>query len=350
MKPVTSVLYYPHIEIANDAWLKASLLLWDCVYRIVPKAYTPTDNYPVKLAADHGLVQAITLEPADFQTIAKEFTSFLSRLPFLPAGLDAFQTDRLHKDKIDSQLYPVLERLATRIDPDGFLDLPEGVSRGYMMHLAKSVAGRRNLATATDSRHAWTISPYYHDNGNYDENVCNPEAQAFYTSMVFRDLVPANLMTVDMKDVVEFVEKRRDERENLRNSLNDFVEQLAACDSPDHVRSLCEVFVRRIEQAKQEFRRSMGFLNRDDRHALLTVGMPVAATVFGALGVDPFSFTKLAGSVSLGAVAAYADYKKVKFRHRKESDMSYLVDIDDDLIARNTIPNYERIFEEFIND
>lgn len=40
MKP-DSILYYPHIEFQNEAWVKSSLLLWNHVYRIVPEVMFP---------------------------------------------------------------------------------------------------------------------------------------------------------------------------------------------------------------------------------------------------------------------------------------------------------------------
>lgn len=43
MKP-DSILYYPHIEFQNEAWVKSSLLLWNHVYRIVPEGYVPNDS------------------------------------------------------------------------------------------------------------------------------------------------------------------------------------------------------------------------------------------------------------------------------------------------------------------
>ena len=47
MKP-DSILYYPHIEFKNEAWVKSSLLLWDHVYRIVPENYIPNDSDEIK--------------------------------------------------------------------------------------------------------------------------------------------------------------------------------------------------------------------------------------------------------------------------------------------------------------
>lgn len=352
MNQIASVLYYPNIEIANDAWLKATLLLWDCVYRIVPTTYTPSDSFPVRAAADSGLVRPITLEEADFSEICREFKSFLKMLPWLPAGLDSGRTDRLHKEKIDAQLYPALERLAINVDPDGFLELPSDLSRGYMMYLAKAVSGRRQLATVTDDRYAWTISPYFRKRANFGEHVYNRDAVSLHCSLIFCDLVPTRLVDVDIRQIIDFVEKRKDERNNLRQTIYTFANEIAMCQSETHAAELRSQYVAKLEKAKDDFRKSMDFCNPHEQHALLTLGIPVSATVLGALGLrgDPFDMWKVGTSILMGAIAAYAEHKKVKVANRRESDVSYLVDIDEELIGRNAIPKYDRIFEEFIND
>ena len=60
MKP-NSILYYPHIEFQNEAWVKSSLLLWDHVYRIVPEGYSPNDSDEIKALVDEDLVRDIKL-------------------------------------------------------------------------------------------------------------------------------------------------------------------------------------------------------------------------------------------------------------------------------------------------
>lgn len=347
-----SVLYFPSIEINNHQWLKSTLLLWDCVYRIVPSTYTPNDMHPVKVASDLGLVRPVTLEADDFSKISVEFSGFMEKLPFCPAGLDGKMTDRLHKEKIDSQLYPALERLARTIDPSGFLELPQDISRGYMLYLAKAVAGRRNLATVTDDRNAWTVFPYFKERGNFDEQTYNLEAQSYFSSLIFRDLLPLDMVNVEMEAVAEFVAKRKDERARLRNALTSAANQLAACESSGHVIEVKGKIIAEFEAAKRDFRKSMDFVSADVRHSIFTMGLPVSATVFGPLAVagDPYSLINLSASVLLGAVAAHYDHKKVKRTNRRESDAAYLVDLDEELISQSKVPNYHYRFEEFVND
>ena len=351
MDQVASVLYYPHMEIREN-WLKAALLLWDCVYRIVPSTYRPADASAVRVAADSGLVRPVVLESEDFSAISGEFRSFLHDLPWLPAGLDGSRTDRLHKGKIDAQLYPALEKLATRVDPEGFLELPSDLGRGYMMYLAKAVSGRRNLATITDDRYAWTISPYFREPASFGDRVYDPSALAMHCSLVFQDLVPESLADVDMRQIVRFVHTRADERSNLRRAIQQFAKEIVECQSSSHAAELRVLHAARIEDAKADFRRSMGFCSQEVSHALLTLGIPIAATVFSALATleHPFALCKVSGSILLGAVAAYSKQKNVKAKRRRESDVSYLVDVDQELIQRRAVPDYGRIFEEFIND
>ena len=64
MKP-DSILYYPHIEFQNEAWVKSCLLLWNHVYRIVPEGYTPNDSDEIKALVDADLVRNIKLDDKD---------------------------------------------------------------------------------------------------------------------------------------------------------------------------------------------------------------------------------------------------------------------------------------------
>ena len=64
MKP-DSILYYPHIEFQNEAWVKSSLLLWNHVYRIVPEGYVPNDSDDIKALIDEDLVRDIKASSAE---------------------------------------------------------------------------------------------------------------------------------------------------------------------------------------------------------------------------------------------------------------------------------------------
>lgn len=176
----SSILYFPSIEFHSASWVKSSLLLWDKVYRIVPHEYNPMDTREIKELADYDLIRNITLDNLDVQQTGDEFIELCESLPFVPAGLEPGDEDRIHPDKIDNRLYPSLDRIANNFLHDGWLRLSKELARGYMFYLAKTVARRRNLVRGTNDSDSWSIAPYFTEGANFDEFVMNQDAEGFY--------------------------------------------------------------------------------------------------------------------------------------------------------------------------
>jgi hypothetical protein len=346
---VDSVLYGPSIEFRSGEWLKCALLLWDAIYRIVPTGYSPADSDLVSRAEDAGLIRTVTLEREDLSQVSSEFLTFLRSLPFTPAGLEPDRIERLHPAKVDGRLYPLLEKMAVNVDPDGFLCLPREVAHGYMLYLAKAVSSRRNLATVTDSGDEWAIMPYFKEHGNFGELVYDRGAAAFYSFIIFTDILPTGLGSVDPEKIVQFSSERKDEKSRLRAAIHQFGDKVGACSSVSHIKELIADYEREITKAKDDFKRSIGFYNEGQGCSLLTVGLPVAFGLFSLFADDPFSTLKLSSSILVGAVAAFADYKKVQKVTRPESYTSYLVEIDREL-AEGSAQTAHFVFENFIND
>src|SRR3970282_2249022 len=140
--------------------------------------------------------------------------------------------------------------------------------------------GRRNLATVSDNRDVWAITPYFKEKANFGEAVYDLEAKGYYTPLVFNDIVPANVELVETEKVIEFVRKRKDERRRLRESIQDFSQDLQLCSSKEHLQSLIHDYESKIKQAKSDYRKSMGFLNEEQRFSLFTIGLPMALSFF----------------------------------------------------------------------
>lgn len=158
-----SILYYPHIEFQNEAWVKSSLLLWDHVYRIVPDGYIPNDSDEIKNLIDSDLVRNIKLDNKDREDTFNEFLHLCDKLEYcMPAGLFPSDEDRIHPDKIDNRLYPYLDLIGEYfIDEGRWLHLSKELARGYMFKLSQVVARIRNLNRGTDDIDAWSISPFF---------------------------------------------------------------------------------------------------------------------------------------------------------------------------------------------
>ena len=346
-----SILYFPSIEFQNDEWVKSSLLLWDKIYRVVPKGYIPNDSRVVKEAQYNDLIRNIILDQEDVSSAGDNFLKFINKRSFLPSGLESTGEYLIHEDKIDEMLYPQLDSISQKYDNHWFKFSKE-LARGYMFYLSDIVAKRRNLIRSTDDHNSWVVMPYFSEDGNFSDNTYDVEASGFYSSLIINDLIPANLSEVPVSKIIEFVERRKDLKREFRKSLNEFTNQFSKCDSPDFTKQLVRDYEKEIQYLKNDLRKSMDFCNKDDISAALTMGLPVSLGAFSAFAVDgdPFNIYKVFGSVLIGAVAAYSDYNKTKRQQQRNPIATYLIDMDKDLIGKAKYPNYQYLFDQFIND
>ncbi|MEI7999519.1 MAG: DUF6236 family protein, partial [Candidatus Omnitrophota bacterium] len=257
-----SILYFPTIEFRSAGWLKAALTVWDHVYRIVPPTYKPDDPYMIKQAEEEGFIRSIILEDADLKEAYEKFMVFYSKLSFVPAGLEPGDTVRIHKEKIDGRLYPILDDIAKSHDRDWY-SLPSELVRGYMFYLSQTISERRQLVRGTDNADAWVVSAYFAENGNFKEFVYDTEAEIQYYNLAINDLIPLGIKDVPMSQIIEFVKKRRDEKSIFRNTLSGFVDKLAECESESHAKVLLQDYAKTLSTTKNDLRQSMDFCDKE---------------------------------------------------------------------------------------
>lgn len=346
-----SLLYYPHIEFPNEKWVKSSLLLWNHVYRMVPEGYVPNDSDEIKALIDADLIRNVTLDDVDKEDTFNEFLHLCDKLKnHLPAGLVPSDEDRILPGKIDTRLYPYLDLIGDYfIDEENCLHLSKELARGYMFKLSQVVARHRNLNRGTDDLDTWSISPYFCENANFGEFLQDPEAKGFFCSVALEDVIPENIGEVSARDIISFVNNRKDERRLLREKFDDFTSNLVMISNVQHAVQLENDFIKDLIASKVEYKKSMDDW-KNIKGLSITTGIPVSLTALGTLaayGQDPFNVVEIAGSLAIGAICSYADYRRTKKR-RDPSYLSYLIGID--VLARNvTKESYTRL-DEFIND
>lgn len=348
-----SVLYYPTIEIQSDKWLKTNILLWDHIYRIVPKGYTPKDSLNTKICIEKNKIRSIVLEKDDLTQAANEFEEFIKNLHFIPEGLENNSRDRLHRNKIDDRLYPIIEKYAEYCDPEGFYLLDKGLARGYMFHLANTVATRRNIEIVTDNQDAWTAMTFFSENANFSKYFWDSEnAKYFYTSLIFKDILPANIENINIEKIINFVSTHKDERNRFISVLSSIAKEISKCKSKEHLEIIREDFKKEILQAKNDYKRSSGFQWKDFSSSFLVVGIPAGLALYESLKPidNPFEITSLLPSVLYCAVASYLDAQKAIQAHREKPKLSYLVDIEKEIDKKRYRQTYKDIFRQFMND
>lgn len=349
-----TILYFPSIEIRDPNWLRAALMIWGNIYRIVPNDYTPDDSDEIKKVTDAGLLTNLRLSKEELAETYDAYSEFMNTLQSVPDGLDAYgRYDRLHVDKIDARLYPILEKLARQVS-DGFLEMPAGIARGYMLFLANNAAKRRGINVATDSVDAWVTSSYFSQDGAFSEFVYGPECDddiRAYSHVDLKDLIPADIYATDISNIINFSKRYEDEKCEFRTVVTEFLNHLSDCKEADHAEYILNKYSTRLHKARSDFKSSSSFLSKTVVRSSLVVGVPVLYTVAGAMS-DLFgkeNYINYSTSMLIGFAAAMAENRFVSGQ-TKNSVGNYLLNMDKRLVEHGLSPNYKMHFEEFIND
>ncbi|TLS78257.1 hypothetical protein FE236_00415 [Mariprofundus erugo] len=348
-------LHYPTIEFHDIDALKRSLLVWDRVFRIVPKGYEPKDIPEVSTAVTDGVVQNLFVDEFEKARAAEQFLNFYesrvnpNSLLSWPAGFSTETFTRINPDKIDAKLLPLFEQLACSLTREGFMKVPSELAGGYMFYLATSVAQKRSLDLTTDSSDYWAVGSYFSNEGNFSDQVYADKADAYLANLAVDDLLPENLESVSIDNILRFREDTAELRHQFQIELKALREEISRCNNNQHAKYIVNDFIKRFESSKKEYRKSLGFFRKSDLCSIFSVGIPVSAAFFSlptlTPGADPYTSLRISIGVLFGAVSALAHREGI---NKQKTVASYLVDAE----RLTKTPNWllHRKFEEFIND
>ena len=352
------VLYYPTIEFFDETWLKASLCIWDKIYRIVPPSYNPKDSGEVKLAVDNGLVEDIRLNKSDLAQTAELFELYLEDAPIVPAAVEGWENINvhLHHEKVDARILPILESMAKKFDPDGFLSISKEVANIYMLFLADVVSKRRCINKLTDDGDMFAIMHYFANDANFDELIYNEAAKETTSSLVIASLLPKDLQYMNINEVIKFREKTDESRIAFRQSIDELVSELCHIEDTDFVKERITEFQKNIEKNNKAIIKQAGKGLKDFAYSLLSIGLPTSMSALTLLsdGNNVYDLTQIGNACFIGVVSALANATQTKRQNWKNTDSFYYHQLDKVFGSKKglrfTIPSFHRIYEEFIND
>lgn len=354
----SSVLYYPTIEFMDEAWLKSSLCVWDKVYRIVPDSYYPKDSDEVKIAVDNGVVENITLTEHDLAQTADEFIEFVESVDILPAGLDGYDEfqHRLHPEKMDARVLPILEELSRGVNVEGFLNVSSDIANLYMLYLSNVVSRRRGISKLTDNGDMFSVMHYFANDGNFDEWVYNEEAEELSSALAISSILPSGIESIKIEKVLEFRKSTEDNRRHFKAKLDELIKELTKIEDDGFSEKRVNEYIAELEGNNSEVARRVTDFFGEFKYSLLSVGLPTAVSTLGLFsgGGNLFDLNNIGKSCFIGAVSAIADASKSKRKDWRSQDSFYYHQMNNvfggERGIRFTLPNYHRIYEEFIND
>ena len=354
-----SALYYPSIEFVDPQWLWASSLLWDRIYRIVPKDYVPEDSDNVKRLAETGEIGA-AIHPDEYtKAVSKKFIEKLHTRHWNAAALSHNMDKdyaRLHHDKVDVQLRDLIVAKGRGASHQNWLYVPNDFAALYMTYLARHISQKANLNLVTDAAAAWTAATYFSFDGRV-EDWPREEFPHVLAAMLIRDFIPTNVLNVEPKALLLFREKRREERHRFMNAVRNAAARLANCHDATVVRDMYEDLKKEITSSLVEYRDGMDLLKvKAAWTGIKTLVFPAATGVIGKLiALDPTQLTILAATgFAMGAVSGLVAITQRGKKLTREYDYSYLLHMrrEWEKCYQGSDWNYYlcRQMEEFIND
>jgi len=358
MEQTNSALYYPSIEFTDPQWLWASSLMWDRIYRIVPKDYVPEDSDNIKRLAETGEI-GIAINPDQYaKTVSETFIAKLHAGHWDAAALSHNMDEnyaRLHHDKVDVQLRELIVAKGRGASHGDWLYVPTNFEALYMTYLARHISQKANLNLVTDVAAAWTGATYFTFDGRV-EDTPREELPNVLAAMLIRDFIPTNVVALEPNDLLSFREKRRDERHRFMNAVRTAAAKLANCHDAKVALDMYEDLKKEITTSLEDYRKGMDILKVEGWTGLKTLVFPATTGVIGKLiALDPTQLTILSvAGLAMGAVSGLSSMKQKGKKLTHEYDYSYLLHMRRtwEKCYQGSDWNYYlcRQMEEFIND
>lgn len=354
-------LYYPTIEFTNYQWLWSAALMWDRIYRIVPAGYQTQDPPNVLALMESGEI-GIPIHPDDYASgVAKDFVDRLESGEWNAAALTGKLSDEyrcLHTDKVDVLLREMIIAKGAGTKQGEWLHVPTDFAAHYMMFLANTIAEKNNLQMLSDSAPAWTGATYFKFDGGIEDYPRDEYSQQLVT-LVIKDFLPSNILSIRPADILSFRKKYRAERQRLLASMQRWAKCISDCKDERIMQDIIQDMKIDIEAALKDFRGSLSALNVATMSGLKSLTFPVVtkvAAVIGGKDLDPTTLMIVTGlGAALGLVSGLSNWNQKKKNLTKECDYSYLMHMRGQwkgMAMDNKDYNYYlcREMEEFIND
>lgn len=370
-----SILYYPTIEFRQEdyKWLWNTALFTDKIYRIVPPGYELNEPRNIRELCSTGEI-GIPISPVPYSKEASEaFSNFMCENQSKAAALSLIEDEeteyiRIHSSKMDVKLLKdIFYKLKPIDEDDNWLYANPNTVNFYMTFLANHIAEKNSLSLWTRNQELWTTSTYFMYDGNLQddyrpgEDYYEPSKEALI-SLMFPDVFPQDILHVTPKDILDFREKRKDERKQFLDAIENLRQELAKADAPEVIQTIINDEKAKVDAAAHEYKKSMDILKVVKFGGILTTAITIAADALGYCSDFPDLYKGMIESSGLwaGILTGIIEKKVIN----KNNPYTYLAHIDNHfsyfpgtfqsfrgqpLIAGYNYTLY-RGFEEFIND
>lgn len=330
-----TTLYYPYIHPRSTAHLKAALIYWDRVRRIVPNSithgdYVGGDDDDCRLLTERGLL--VSTQPEPYETSASQkFLKHIEpqserfKLDFETAHSLAQRNHGIHIEKIGDAVLYRLEELGLAHLFGEWVSMQPEIGAFYMFCLASDMAEKISAPLLTDSGEDAALGQAL---------LFEPETVAGVSEILISlgiDLPsPEQMARVPMELVADFSDQRGGEKQRFRAAINEIIETVRSHDDPNAIQDHLSSNRILIKEAVAGIRDTVDELQVGavSSVAKLTVPAGVAAAI-AAFPISPEVAAILAGlGLTIGAISCYAETRGKLRQARVSAPYHYLISVE----------------------
>jgi hypothetical protein len=320
-----SALYYPYIHPRNINHIKAALLYFDRVRRIVPRdleynGAVRDDNSDARILAERDLL--VATPPAGYEDrAAKKFLEHIKPR----SGKFAISPDTarrltnahqgIHIEKLSHEVFWRLKQLGVAHRIDDWVAMHPYVGGFYMFCLASEMSHEIGAPLFSDSG----------ENSAFGQALLfEPDSDSTLVQVLAKvDLclpAPEELVHIPVTKIAEFSNKRSDERRRFRSAVEDIVTRMQNVEDSAALADFLSKKQSEVRSARADLDKSLDEIKASGVGAFARITIPTGIVAsLKALEVPPEVRALLAGTgIVISAIGCYAETRG-KLRQAKKA-------------------------------
>jgi hypothetical protein len=333
--PPVRALYYPRTHFGSLGWVKAALLYWESLARIVPEGFAPVDPPEVYELVAAGLIENVS--PAHYQHAAGR--TFLKRLQTvrrlhgeLSPCLGRARTPKrpgkysmVHIGKIEPELLRDLKAYGLAATAGDWVTMTSEMADLYMITLGDEMVAQLHAARTTDEPRCAAAPAYFAQ----QKLVGEPNWPTLIDGYAFaRSLAPfpsLEAATLPIGKVLKVRQKYARERRAFRDFIQTRASELGTLPSVEAIDSHLRDLKTELENESESQRRARRTSRAQEAWKFVGIGSPASVgAVATAVGAPPL-IGALGGIASLGAGVTE---RALSRRPGRQPALRYLVSLE----------------------
>lgn len=333
-----TALYYPYIHPRDLGHIKAALLYWDRIRRIVPRSvtsggYVYDDDEDTRILAEHKLLLATKPEPYE-QRAAQRFFEHVEpqserfRIDLNAARELAKRNRGIHIEKFGSVVLDRLDELGLAHRFGDWVTMRDEVGAFYMFCLASEMATQMDAPLFTDSIADASLGQ------SLLFEASEPAPPTNVSDVLIRLQLklptPEELQHVSIKKITKFVKHRSGERQRFREAIEGVLDTVRSATDPNAVEDYLDSQQSKINEAVSDLHSTLDEIRVSGVNSAASITVPAAAAV--AIAAFPVSATAAAILAATGivvsAISCFAETRGKLREARSSSPYHYLISVE----------------------